>query len=150
MKMLIYRYTVSSDTSECLAVRGRTRENALSIADLVKYGVTPQSISQMLESGRLVGHVCTAAGSIVGFCSGDKQTGEIGVVAVLPDYEDQGIGKQLLSLVAKDLKSAGHKRLFLFCNANPTGRSHGFYRHLGWKPSGKLDPNNGDEELELL
>lgn len=148
--MLTYRNAMSSDIAECLAVRGRTRENALSVSDLVKYGVTPESISQNLESGRSAGHLCTDGGRIVGFAIGDRQTGEIGVVALLPEYEGRGIGKQLLSLVVKDLQSAGHRRLWLYCNANPAGRSHGFYRHLGWKPCGKLDPNNGDEELELL
>ena len=147
--MLTYRYMAESDTAECLTVRAQTRENALSIADLVKYGVTPESVAQALGSGRSVGHVCTEDDRIIGFCSGDRQTGEIAVIALLPAYENRGIGRQLLLRVLKDLRAAGHTRLFLYCNPNPAGRSYGFYRHLGWKPSGKLDPGNGDEELEL-
>lgn len=151
MKTLAYRRMVSSDSAECLAVRARTRENALSIADLLKYGVTPQALAQNLESGRSVGHVCTDVGHIIGFAGADRQTGEVSVVALLPDYEGLGIGKHLMSLVVGDLRTAGHKRLFLYCNPDPSGRSHGFYRHLGWTPSGRLDPGNGrDEELELF
>jgi hypothetical protein len=42
----------------------------------------------------------------------------------------------------------GHQRLFLGCAKEPLVRSHGFYRHLGWRPTGQVDAND-DEILEL-
>ncbi|AOL03485.1 hypothetical protein WI95_05830 [Burkholderia contaminans] len=32
----------------------------------------------------------------------------------------------------------GFTSLFLGCSTDPASRSHGFYRHLGWTPTGSL------------
>lgn len=88
-----------------------------------------------------------AGGRTIGFCFGSAQSGEIEVLALLPQYEGQGIGKELLRLVTTKLHSLGHQRLFLGCAADPSVRSYGFYRHLGWRPSGEID-SHGDEILE--
>jgi N-acetylglutamate synthase-like GNAT family acetyltransferase len=82
-------------------------------------------------------------------CLADKNSGEIIVVAIMPDYEGHGVGKQLLQLTLNDLKELGYKRSFLGCNSNPESRSYGFYRHLGWISTGERD-NSGDEILEIF
>jgi ribosomal protein S18 acetylase RimI-like enzyme len=82
--------------------------------------------------------VCTDNGVIVGYCFGDKDTGEIVVLAVLPQYEGRGIGKTLLLQLVEDLQSLGYKRLFLGCSSDSSHRSHGFYRHLGWRSTGSF------------
>ena len=69
------------------------------------------------------------------------------VVAVSPDFEGKGIGKKLLHSVVKSLQSRGCARLWLAASPDPGVRSHGFYRHLGWQPTGQTDAN-GDEILE--
>jgi len=145
---LHYRPAVCADTAECVALRGRTRENAFSEAKLASLGITAESWANDIETGRLPGYVCTEDSHIVGYCFGDKQTGEIVVLAVLPQYEGRGIGKALLLRVAEELRSLGHRRLFLGCSSDPSHRSHGFYRHLGWRPTGSFDVHD-DEVLEL-
>jgi hypothetical protein len=55
----------------------------------------------------------------------------------------------LLARVVQDLRAARHSRLFLGCARDPATRSHGFYRHLGWRPTGQIDAND-DEILELF
>ena len=82
----------------------------------------------------------------MGYCFGDRGTGEVVVLALLPPFERQGIGKELLRRVVQDLVTAGHASLFLGCSDDPASRSHGFYRHLGWRPTGAMDAN-GDEIL---
>jgi GNAT superfamily N-acetyltransferase len=69
------------------------------------------------------------------------------VLALLPAHEGQGVGRQLLARVVDRLLAAGHGRLFLGCSADPASRSHGFYRHLGWRSTGSVDAH-GDEVLE--
>jgi GNAT superfamily N-acetyltransferase len=130
-------------------MRGNTRENAVSAERLAALGITAESWGTDIASGRLPGHICTVDGFIVGYCFGDRQTGEVVVLALLPQFERQGIGKELLSRIVQDLTSFGHDRLFLGCSRDPSTRSYGFYRHLGWASTGCFDAN-GDEVLELL
>lgn len=96
----------------------------------------------------LVGYVARQGDAIEGYCFGDAQTGEVVVLALLPDAEGHGIGRALLESVVRALADAGHQRLFLGCSKDPLVRSHGFYRHLGWRPTGQVDAND-DEILEL-
>lgn len=148
MTTLLYRPAHAADASECVVVRGQTRENAISAATLAALGITAESWARSIAQGRLRGYVCTDDGLIVGYCFGDKDTGEIVVLAVLPQYEGRGIGKALLLRIVEDLQFLGYKRLFLGCSSDPVHRSHGFYRHLGWRSTGSFDAND-DEILEL-
>jgi GNAT superfamily N-acetyltransferase len=148
-KVSMIRPAVPEDIPACLVLRGQTRENAISAERLEAMGITAQSWADDVRSGALTGHVCTEKGAIVGFCFGDNASGEVVVLALLPAHERQGIGQRLLSRVVRHLGTAGHRRLFLGCAADPTTRSHGFYRHLGWVSTGTFD-QAGDEVLELF
>jgi GNAT superfamily N-acetyltransferase len=147
--ILNYRLAVPTDTSECIVLRGMTRENAITAPRLASYGITAESGAKQIEEGRIIGYVCIEDHRIVGYCFGNRHNGEIEVLALLPEYEGRGIGKTLLSQVVAHLRSIGIQRLFLGCSRNPDHRSYGFYRHLGWRSTGTLD-SHGDEMLELL
>jgi GNAT superfamily N-acetyltransferase len=137
------------DAFECVRLRGQTRENAVSELRLRALGITAASWSHDIASGVLPGFVCRVEGTLVGYCFGDTRTGEVVVLAMLPAFEGQGLGSALLSRVVDLLRSHGHTRLFLGCSANPGVRSYGFYRHLGWRSTGRRD-KLGDEELEWV
>ena len=144
-----YRAAVPQDAAACVRLRGMTRENAVSVGRLAAAGITVETWRRDIETGKLPGHVCTSAGDIVGYGFGDRDTGEVVVLALLPAFENRGIGKRLLARVVEDLRACGHERLFLGCARDPSTRSHGFYRHLGWRSTGAFD-DNGDEVLELV
>jgi len=144
---LKYRPALPEDAEQCVAVRGRTRQNAASEEWLRSIGVTLESWGENIRSGARPGHVCTVDGKIVGFCFGVRGTGEIEVIALLPDFENRGIGRELLDRTSDDLAKLGHTRLFLGCSPDPASRSYGFYRHLGWRSTGNFD-KYGDEILE--
>lgn len=146
---LKYRPALPGDVSECMVVRGRTRQNPASEEFLRSIGITSKSWRENIRSGALPGYVCIVAGEIVGFCFGVRETGEIQVVAVLPDFERLGIGRELLDRTSRELAKLGHARLFLGCSPDPASRSHGFYRHLGWRSTGSFD-KYGDEVLEIF
>ena len=80
--MLAFRETRLSDIDALFDVRGRTRQNPLSRADLAQLGITPQSTAAAFGSGEVVGFVCTHNNNVVGFCSGKTGSGEILVLAV--------------------------------------------------------------------
>ena len=145
---LAYRRAVAQDAGPCVALRGQTRENAVSPERLGSYGITVETWAADIDSGRLLGHVCTLLGVMQGYAFGDRTSGEVVVLALLPDIEGRGVGRELLTRVVRDLSGAGHRRLFLGCSPDPAVRSHGFYRHLGWQSTGKFD-DHGDEVLEL-
>jgi ribosomal protein S18 acetylase RimI-like enzyme len=145
---LEFRDTQLTDIDALFELRGRTRQNPLSREALAQLGITPESTAKDLTAGNIWGAVCAHDTRIVGFCTGDVHTGEVLVLAVLPDYEGRGVGKQLLSRVIDRLQAAGAPRIWLVTSVDPTVRAHGFYRALGWQPTGRRTAN-GDEILEL-
>jgi hypothetical protein len=88
---LKYRSALPEDAPECVAARGKTRENALSREQLRTIGITAKSWAENIHSGAVAGYICTFAGNIVGYCFGAPDTGEIEVLVVLPDFENRGI-----------------------------------------------------------
>lgn len=145
---LEFRETRLTDIDALFDLRGCTRQNPLSREALAQLGITPESTAKDLTAGNIWGAVCTHDNQIVGFCTGDVHTGEILVLAVLPDYEGRGVGRQLLSRVIDRLQAAGARRIWLVASADPTVRAHGFYRALGWLPTSQ-QTTNGDEILDL-
>lgn len=142
-----YRELQIDDLPAVFAVRVSTAENALTMEQLERdYGVSPQSVAEGMKAD-LKGWVCEESGAVVGFAIGDRSSGEVHVVAVLPEHEARGIGKHLLSHVQAWLFSEGHQFIWLLANPDPKTRAHAFYRHLGWRPTGTL--KGSDEVLTL-
>jgi GNAT superfamily N-acetyltransferase len=145
---LLFRETLPSDIERLFSVRARTRENPISKEGLASIGVTAESIAEQMAGGRLKGWVCLDSSTLVGFCNGDAETGEVLVLAVLPDYERRGIGTYLLSRVVEWLRSVGSDTIWLAASPDTRIRAHGFYRSHGWRPNGQKH-QNGDEVLVL-
>ena len=146
---LVFQAALAQDAAAFITLRGRTRQNAVSAERLAEFGITAESWAELMRSGTLPGYTCHANGVLAGYCFGDLDTGEIIVLALLPEIESMGAGKTLLELVMADLHAHGHQRLFLGCSSDPASRSYGFYRHLGWTSTGKTDAH-GDEVLEFF
>ena len=145
---LTFRPALPADAEACVVLRGKTRENAVSEHQLRARGITAKSWGEDIRSGALPGYVCLVDAHIVGYCFGASGTGEIVVLALLPDFENRGIGRELLNRMTRHLAETGHRRLFLGCSPDPGSRSYGFYRHLGWRSTETFD-EYGDEILEI-
>ncbi len=107
---LKYRRALSDDAEECVALRGKTRQNAASEEWLRSIGITSKSWGEKIFSGALPGHVCIFDGTIVGYCFGARETGEIVVLALLPDFESRGIGRELLNRMIKQITKLKKQR----------------------------------------
>jgi GNAT superfamily N-acetyltransferase len=126
-----FRELTQADVPALFPVRGATRENSLSREELADLGITEASVSAMLDITHR-GWLCEMDARVVGFAMGNRRNGEIWVIAVLPDYESRGIGKELLRRVDDWLWSEGWPEIWLATGVEPTTRCHGFYRHQGW------------------
>lgn len=135
---MIFRQIVDADIPSLFAVRSTTRENTLSREDLATLGITEASVCLMMASTHR-GWLCEADGRVVGFSIGNCETGELWVVAVLPEYEGRGIGRKLISLVEEWLWSCGWKEAWLTTDPNTHLRAYGFYRTQGWLDAGTRD-----------
>ena len=146
-----YRAAQPTDAPECVEIRGLTRENALSVAlsvaRLAAMEITAQSWAESIRDNSLPGIVCLSGSKLVGYCFGDRQSGEVVVLAVLPEFENQGIGRALLDQLVNELSREGRARLFLGCSADPGSRSYGFYRYPGWRATSEYD-SHCDEIIE--
>ena len=87
-----FREVTSADVPSLFHVRTRTRENSNTLEELARLGITEKTVIEIIV------HILSGAGcakyvdSVVGFCMADRDTGELWVIAVLPEFERKGIG----------------------------------------------------------
>jgi len=144
---LTYREIATDDIPRVLEIRVSTRENKLTMEELAnRWEVTPESMSKALQKD-VKGWLCEDSRAAVGFSMGNKKTGEMLVVAVLPGHERRGIGKNLMTLIQDWLWSHGHSELWLLATPAPDIRAYGFYRTLGWRATGEIE--DGHEVMKL-
>lgn len=146
---LRYRPTELRDIPSLYRVRASTRQNAVSRERLLEWGITPESIAEGFETGVLHGIVCESGGTVVGFCTGDTRTGEVLVLAVLPEFENRKVGITLLDGVVAALWRSNLPSIWLGCSPNPESRSYGFYRANGWEETGQRT-ETGDDILRKV
>jgi ribosomal protein S18 acetylase RimI-like enzyme len=63
---------------------------------------------------------------------GNRQTGEMWVIAVQPEFENRGIGTRLMAMAEAWSWSAGWTEIWLTTDPYEAFRALGFYRRLGW------------------
>ena len=128
---VLYRKIVPADIPALFAVRVATDENCLTRSELTALGITEETVMQKL-SASYNGWLCEVAGRVIGFAIGDRATGELWVIAVLPEYVGRGIGSALLGAVEGWLHECGWTRLWLTTDVDITLRAYRFYRNRGW------------------
>ncbi len=126
-----FREIRAADVPELIEVRTRTRENAYTVAQLERLGITVPGVAELL-AGSYKGWSCSDGDRIVGFCMGDRATGELWVIAILPEYEGLGIGGGLMDRVEGWLWDCGCRWLWLTTDVDTRLRAYGFYRARGW------------------
>lgn len=138
-----------ADVAAMFKIRAQTRDNAIPPERLAELGITPARLLEALEHGEVRAWMAVDPDDqALGFCNLDPVHGEVLVLAVRAGCEGQGLGRALLAAALAHLRSVGGPTPWLMAGADPTLRSHGFYRALGWRPSGRRDAQ-GDEELRL-
>ena len=126
-----YRRIETVDMQAIFDVRIATWHNDNGRAELTQMGITHNSVCELMRTTHR-GWLCEVQGRVVGFAMGNQATGEMWVIAVLKAYENQGIGRALLTRVQDWLFAQGHRDVWLTTDPDEAYRAVGFYRHCGW------------------
>jgi GNAT superfamily N-acetyltransferase len=126
-----FREITATDVPALFHVRPRTRENAMTLEELQRLGIDPQSVAKSL-AGSTKGWLCEVGGEVVAFAMADRATGEFLVIAVLPEHEGKGIGGTLMATTQEWLAASGCTRAWLTTDLDTRLRAYGFYRKHGW------------------
>jgi enterochelin esterase-like enzyme/ribosomal protein S18 acetylase RimI-like enzyme len=74
-------------------------------------------------------------GQPVGFAMANRNTGELWIIAVRPEYQGQRIGRELMRQAEAWLFSHGWKEIWLSADNDERHREVDFFRRLGWRNS---------------
>jgi GNAT superfamily N-acetyltransferase len=117
------------DIKQIQIVRNSVIENALSNPNLV----TDKDCEEFIYK-RGKGWVCEIDNQIVGFSIADLQENNIWALFIIPEFEKQGIGRQLHDAMLDWFFSQTKNKVWL--GTSPNTRAETFYRKAGWKEVG--------------
>ena len=136
-----YRRATPADIPGIMALRGAVRENRLRDPSRV----TAVDCLWFVEHSDI--WVCEVTGLLAGFSAADPRDGSIWALFLDPAFEGRGLGTALLARACDTLRAAGHSRATL--GTEPGTRAEGFYRHVGWTPTGRPPDGEAGFSLEL-
>jgi len=126
---LAFREAIPNDIPQIQIVRHAVKENVLSDPSLV----TDEDCAEYLVN-RGKGWVCESNRRIIGFAIADLVDDNIWALFVDPDFEKQGIGKELHEMMLNWYFSQGKKKVWL--GTSPNTRAVSFYKKAGWIEAG--------------
>ncbi|WP_207510741.1 GNAT family N-acetyltransferase [Longitalea luteola] len=134
------REALLTDIPQMNEVRLAVKENALTGSG----EVTQQDYADHLSAGGK-GWVCEMDNRVVGFAIGDLNRHNLWALFVLPEYEEQGVGRELLITLLDWYYSQTRETIWL--STAPDTRAAEFYRSFGFAETGKMP--NGEIRFEL-
>jgi GNAT superfamily N-acetyltransferase len=129
-----------ADIPQMHVVRCAVKENVLSNPDLITYNNYEVFITQYGK-----GWVCEINSQVVGFAVVDLKKNNIWALFILPEYENQGIGKKLHHLMLDWYFSQKQENIWL--STESKSRAETFYRKTGWKDVGSY--GKGEVKFEM-
>jgi GNAT superfamily N-acetyltransferase len=126
---MIFREAKVDDIKQIQIVRNSVIENTLSNPDLV----TDKDNEEFLTV-RGKGWVCEIDNQIVGFAIADLKDNNIWALFLRPEFEKQGIGRQLHNTMLDWYFAQTKDRVWL--GTSPNTRAERFYRKSGWSEAG--------------
>lgn len=135
---MFIREAITTDIAQIQVVRNAVKENTLSNPALVTDADCEEFITK-----RGKGWVFENNNNVVGFAIADLQDHNIWALFIHPDFEKQGIGKQLHNTMLDWYFSQTQTTVWL--GTSPNTRAATFYKLMGWTEVGM----NGTKELKF-
>lgn len=129
------RLVQGEDVETLFEIRTSVKENYQSRQEIAKLGITPASVAKMLQID-CCAWIAEIKSQPVGFSIANLTEKTILGLFVLPEFENQGIGRALMEITEDWFKKQGIKEISLLTGNDPTFRAYGFYLHLGWTAVG--------------
>jgi len=126
------------DIKQIQSVRNSVKENTLFNPNLV----TDEDCKEFITV-RGKGWVCEVNNEIVGFSIVDLKSNNIWALFLKPEYEKQGIGKQLHDVMLNWYFKQTKDNVWL--GTSPNTRAETFYRKAGWTEIG----THGKDEIKF-
>lgn len=136
------RQALISDINSIFDVRTSVIENHLSREEMYQMGITESLVTDMIQNSPCA-WVAVDNKIVVGFSMILLNEGCLFAAFVLPEYENKGIGRELVMLAEKELFKH-HQIIWLETEKN--SRAVKFYKHLGW--GNETDIDDFDIRLE--
>lgn len=136
------RAATPDDIDGLFHVRTSVRENTLTIEELEELGITKAAVTDLIHNSPCA-WVAAEDQKIVGFSMIIPEDACLFAAFVLPEYENRGIGKQLVR-IAEETLFQQHEVIWL--ETGKSTRAAGFYRYTGWGNETAAD--EGDIRLE--
>lgn len=132
------REATVNDIKQIQAVRNSVKENTLSNPNLV----TDKDCEEFITI-RGKGWVCEVNNEIVGFAIADLKDNNIWALFLKPEFEKQGIGRQLHDTMIDWYFTQTDNIVWL--GTSPATRAETFYRKAGWIETG----THGKSEIKF-
>jgi enterochelin esterase-like enzyme/GNAT superfamily N-acetyltransferase len=129
--MLTYRQIVEDDVPSLFEISLTTWGNDRGVDKMAALGISRDSILTRLRSDH-AGWIVFLDGKPAGFAMANCNNGELWVVAVIPEWEDGGIGRELVRQAEAWLFSHGWQEIWLTTHADEHACVDDFYHDLGW------------------
>lgn len=135
---MTFREATTADIPQLQIIRHSVKENILSDPGLVT-----DDLCALYLTERGKGWVCEVDGQVVGFAIVDLQEHNVWALFLLPEFEGQGIGKQLHNLLLNWYFQQTKEPIWL--GTDPGTRAEQFYRRQGWRETG----THGGNEIKF-
>lgn len=129
LKEITFREAIKADIQQLLIIRNSVAENTLSNPESI---TDKDCLDYITKRGK--GWVCEIDSQIVGFSIVDLKENNIWALFVHPNFDKQGIGRQLHDRMLNWYFNQTTKNLWL--GTDPNTRAEIFYRKSGWKEIG--------------
>lgn len=143
------RIAQPKDVETLFEIRTSVVENYQSREEIAELGITPESVTTMLETD-CCAWIAEIDDQAIGFSIASATEKTIVGMFVLPTFEGRGAGRTLMQVTETWFWAKEIEEIWLVTGNNPNFRAYGFYLHLNWIPIGVESEGDFQGEMKFV